>query len=299
MSAHPSLRQTPMASCSASPSFFESDGAHLPQPERVNQAGNLSATPMTYEYVCQALLLARSCRHLSAQRTRGAPHWHRCARRTLHEHRRQQSRWPGGRVALNGSRSGPNEKSILTLVLLPRGGTTDYYASRCNIIHLKGLARAAEGAACVGMVVLTAACEMPSSEDQEASLLLDSLPQGLSTAAQKQDLEHRRNAVRRFFDEMLAGLDIQETTRTELGTIVDWLPAGPRLHSPPPNPDPLELLEGEELARSELEFQPWARGPEGTLPHARFDVERYLEVVGENVPNDPEDVLDAVPPPQS
>lgn len=127
---------------------------------------------------------------------------------------------------------------------------------------------------------------------------IGTLLQGLSAGEQMADLERRQNAVRRFFDEQVAKLDIQETTRTELGTIVDWLPRPKDLMSPPPVPT-RELKEGEEWATTELEEQAWARGPEGTLPQMRFDVEAYLESVGDQVPADPAEVLSSIPAPSA
>ena len=101
------------------------------------------------------------------------------------------------------------------------------------------------------------------------------------------ELRDRQDRVRAFFVERLARLDIQETTRTRSGNVVDWLPKR-ELSSPPPPPrPPRQLEEGEAYAKTELQAQPEARGPAGTVPKIRFDVESYLKWIGDDVPMQP------------
>jgi hypothetical protein len=111
--------------------------------------------------------------------------------------------------------------------------------------------------------------------------------------AGRPDLERRRSAVRQYFQNRVADLDIVATTQTDSGTIIDWVPIKPSRNRPKPPPMPKlpELHEGESWARGELADQPWARGPEGTSPIVRFDVEEYLREVGDNVPDNPVDAL--------
>ncbi len=111
------------------------------------------------------------------------------------------------------------------------------------------------------------------------------------------ELLRRQDAVRRFFDERLARLDIQETTVTDSGRVVDWLPRREPVAPPPPPPPHRPLEEGEAYAKTELQTQPHARGPDGTVPRFRFDVETYLKWIGDNVPSDPELVGSTLPSP--
>jgi hypothetical protein len=47
---------------------------------------------------------------------------------------------------------------------------------------------------------------------------------------------------------------------------------------------------------TELDVQPWARGPEGTVPTEGFDAEAYLAERGENIPEEPSDVFRVTKP---
>lgn len=130
------------------------------------------------------------------------------------------------------------------------------------------------------------------------------------------DLRVRRDLIRSHFDERTKRRQVVATTVTKSGQTIDWIraesqvPSG-RLAVPPdvaPSPkDPgkpanpfLEVrvpLKWADLqARSELELDEKARGPKGTVPIVRFDVERYL--TEEKIPpRDPRDVLQKIPPP--
>ena len=52
----------------------------------------------------------------------------------------------------------------------------------------------------------------------------------------------------------------------------------------------------EQLAKTELQAQPEARGPKGTVPVVRFDVETYLSTE-RDLPENPSDELTKIPPP--
>jgi hypothetical protein len=113
------------------------------------------------------------------------------------------------------------------------------------------------------------------------------------------------------------------TTVTESGQILDWIwpesqTVDGKIATPPESlgeqtrpkdgaadesesqeamrkPPKIDLAT-EESARNELMLQPKARGPKGTVPIVRFDVERYLEGV-RIPPEKPEDVLSKMAPP--
>jgi len=131
-----------------------------------------------------------------------------------------------------------------------------------------------------------------------------------------EELEARRDRIRKYFEEQLERREIVATTMTESGQIIDWIwpesqtsdgfiakPPEEVPHREEPEPGtepPTELSEPPEEedrpAQTELQLQPQARGPEGTVPVVRFDVEAYLESV-DIPPEDPRDVLQKVPPP--
>jgi hypothetical protein len=100
----------------------------------------------------------------------------------------------------------------------------------------------------------------------------------------------KQNRIRNYFAEIVGRLNIVETTRTDSGQTLDWIQRPVKEDRPPP-PDPgprpatSEHLDAR-IVPSELEEQPWNRGPDGTVPIARFDVEAYLAAVGDQVPDD-------------
>ena len=136
------------------------------------------------------------------------------------------------------------------------------------------------------------------------------------SAISDEEIRIRQDRIRAFFEERLAQFNVVATTETESGQIIDWIrpesqtPDG-FIAAPPdvgfdlePGPDDagVDLPETEappdagEPAFTELQLQPAAAGPEGTVPIVRFDVEAYLESV-EIPPEDPNDVLLKAPPP--
>jgi hypothetical protein len=134
------------------------------------------------------------------------------------------------------------------------------------------------------------------------------------TAAER---EARSDRIRAYFAEKLKRRQIVATTVTRSGQTIDWIrpetqvPDG-RLALPPANEsarvaDPggyrnpflaiaPELKQAELTARTELQLDDYARGPEGTVPVVRFNVEKYLEAT-KILPKNPSDVLQKIPPP--
>jgi hypothetical protein len=136
-----------------------------------------------------------------------------------------------------------------------------------------------------------------SSTETLAAALEDS--PGISPRLAKQEVEARRERIRAHFRDKLARLDVVATTYTSRGTTIDWVPRSPDLiASPRRSVIPVRLEPGEVLAESPLETEPQAKGPEGTLPMVRFDVERYLEVFGSDIPDNPQAVQPPDPSPE-
>jgi len=132
------------------------------------------------------------------------------------------------------------------------------------------------------------------------------------------ELEKRRNRIRKYFEERQSQRDIVATTVTESGQTIDWIRPESQTSSgiiedPPDDTDdsaepeddtqqqePNETATGDvgedQPALTEVQVQPNAQGPKGTVPVVRFDVEAYLAAI-DVPPEDPEDVLKKVPPP--
>lgn len=135
------------------------------------------------------------------------------------------------------------------------------------------------------------------------------------------EFKARSNHIRAHFAEKLKRQQVVATTVTRSGQTIDWIhpetqvPGG-RLASPPPDDskheaDPgvhngpflepflaiaPEIKQGDSTARTELQLDGSARGPEGTVPIVRFKVDQYLNTV-ELPPEKPSDVLQKLPPP--
>jgi hypothetical protein len=137
------------------------------------------------------------------------------------------------------------------------------------------------------------------------------------------ELKIRQERIRAYFGAKRKKREILATTVTESGQILDWIRPesqvdGGKLAKPPeirgeqtrPKDDaadekaiddarrdpPRFDVKREESRQSELMLQPKARGPKGTVPIVRFDVERYLDSVI-TPPENPEDVLRKMPAP--
>jgi hypothetical protein len=82
--------------------------------------------------------------------------------------------------------------------------------------------------------------------------------------------------VREWLNARQRELPIVTTTRTRSGQIIDWIPTesqvpGEPIATPPPPPPTARLFN---TPRTELEVQPEAQGPRGTVPVVRPDPER-------------------------
>jgi hypothetical protein len=142
-------------------------------------------------------------------------------------------------------------------------------------------------------VVLATACGQGTGEEGLASRA-----KGITAAGG--NLELARDRIRQHFEERRAQLDIVATTKTSFGQIIDWTePTEEELrYIPPPLPRPLPPPpEGFHYAKSPLETEPDARGPAGTIPHVRPDIEGLLAAWGDKVPDDPERLFDIMPTP--
>ncbi len=128
--------------------------------------------------------------------------------------------------------------------------------------------------------------------------------------------QRRSERIRAYFQDRTNQKTVVATTRTESGQIIDWirpesqLPAGQKL-GPAPQlgrvKTPLQYTtristfgkspsSGDRSAKTEVQAQPRTRGPKGTVPVVRFDLETYLKNE-RDLPEKPEDVLKKIPPP--
>ena len=108
----------------------------------------------------------------------------------------------------------------------------------------------------------------------------------LSTSVGAAEIARRQTAVRSYFDARVASLHAVKTTQTSSGTTIDWVTPDKPQASPPPPLKPCTQL----CAHTELQDEPAARGPAGTVPVVRFNVDAYLRSTAVP-PLDPEDVL--------
>lgn len=134
------------------------------------------------------------------------------------------------------------------------------------------------------------------------------------------EYQRRKARITAFFDEQHKRVGVVATTRTKSGQIIDWIKPesqveGGRLARSPgeskadvpkdriDNPFldaalPASLKAGREEAKAvtELQLDAAARGPAGTVPIVRFDLEAYFAEV-KDLPDDPSEILTKVPPP--
>jgi len=93
------------------------------------------------------------------------------------------------------------------------------------------------------------------------------------------DLDDRRERLRDYLANRRARLDIVATTVTDSGQVIDWIPRSSQTRDGVvASPPPLErsLPAGDATATFELIEQPHARGPAGTVPILRRDVDEVL-----------------------
>jgi hypothetical protein len=111
------------------------------------------------------------------------------------------------------------------------------------------------------------------------------------------EVEARHERIRAYFRERESEGRVA-STRTPGGTRIDWVAKPPDLPTAPPLPLASKSSpSGVRPLSTELQRTPAARGPAGTLPRVRFDVEAYLNRAGAAAPDDPSRViLDTSPP---
>lgn len=110
-------------------------------------------------------------------------------------------------------------------------------------------------------------------------------------------LAERSERLRAYVRNRVSKLNAVATTTTGSGAILDWVPrpgGKARVVAPPRIRDGIDMSSAVQF---ELEATPQARGPEGTVPYARFDVDAYLAAAGERVPETPAEVFRRMPAP--
>lgn len=169
-------------------------------------------------------------------------------------------------------------------------------------------------------IATSAGCRAPDdgslSNGESPRVQLEGPRPNAASGLSVDDVETRRARIRKYFADRLQRLDIVATTRAEDGRFIDWIPRSPSLaeppedtilQSPPDISDPEQTVapsgpshgpqgavsrKNDMLAMTEVQAKPWLRGPVGTVPIVRFDVEAYLELTDPmSLPERPEDVL--------
>lgn len=156
----------------------------------------------------------------------------------------------------------------------------------------------------------TAAQDPPSKAPQNA-------PKELSPA----EYERRKARIVEFVDKQRAKAGVVATTRTKSGQVVDWIKPesqveGGRLAKAPGDSRPdgpkdridnpfletalpaalKQTVREEGKAATELQLDASARGPAGTVPVVRFDLDSFFKEV-KDLPEDPTQIFSKVPPP--
>jgi Neprosin len=129
-------------------------------------------------------------------------------------------------------------------------------------------------------------------------------------------VQERRERIRRFFQERLHRRQIVATTVTPSGQTIDWIrpvsqtpdgilaqppedatpDADPGITTLPQSKPPAAATQMEGRAQTEVQLYPSVRGPAGTVPVVRFDVEKYLASV-KVPPDDPREIFMKKRPP--
>jgi hypothetical protein len=132
------------------------------------------------------------------------------------------------------------------------------------------------------------------------------------------ELQARRERIGRFFQDRGQRRKIVATTVTPSGQTIDWIrpesqtadgflaqppdpsvaDASPDTEMPPQFSPPGLTAPVEGRVQTEVQRYPSARGPAGTVPVVRFDVEKYLASV-RVPPENPQDVFRKMPPPET
>lgn len=114
------------------------------------------------------------------------------------------------------------------------------------------------------------------------------------------EIARRKDKIRNHFKKVVDDMPKEKTTVTRSGKVIDWVRPesqiqGGQLSSPPSAPTVPANTE-DQSAKSELLDDPQVRGPAGSVPVVRFDVESYLQSV-EIPPASPEEMFAKMPPP--
>lgn len=111
---------------------------------------------------------------------------------------------------------------------------------------------------------------------------------GLDELARARQLEEQNEQIRGYLRERQAGREVVATTRTPLGQVIDWIPRESQVSdgriAEPPDEDRIDLghlqepadgreVRAAELLHFELEDERLERGPKGSVPIVRRDVE--------------------------
>ncbi len=128
-----------------------------------------------------------------------------------------------------------------------------------------------------------------SETDSELPLGADPSGSVDESLTEEEMMEARRGKIREYFEERRAKMNIVATTRTSSGQEFDWIPreavdkAGNPVTPPPQigtegdRDIEFEHRElGDHLALTELQQEPDALGPEGTVPVVRMDTDEYI-----------------------
>jgi hypothetical protein len=139
---------------------------------------------------------------------------------------------------------------------------------------------------CVSVVLAACSAADPGPEPTVANQLRFS-----------REVEARHDRIRAYFRER-EGEGRVASTQTPGGVWIDWLAKNADLPPAPPLPTADDSSpSGARRLATELQRTPAARGPAGTVPRVRFDVEAYLNRTGAAAPDDPSLViLDTAPP---
>jgi hypothetical protein len=174
--------------------------------------------------------------------------------------------------------------------------------------------------------VLLPSCSDPGDEQSESYRESDEAlevqgmdsvkPNADSLELPPEELKKRRAQIREYFAERVRRLPIEATSVMPSGQTIDWIPVEsqvpggslprPPMFEPAPKADAdarqrslkgsMPPPETDSDALTELQRYPDLKGPAGTVPVVRFDVEGYLKST-KNLPANPADVLYKVPPP--
>lgn len=113
------------------------------------------------------------------------------------------------------------------------------------------------------------------------------------------EVEARHERIRAYFREHDSEGRVA-STQTPGGVRIDWLVKPADLPPAPPSPaGDGSSPSGARPLSTELQRTPAARGPAGTVPRVRFDVEAYLSRAGAAAPDDPSQVMRDTPPPSA